>query len=573
MFFSNRWFYYWRSFMSKQRVKKSFIVHVGLLCLTAAVLLLSTSSAEAVYYTWNLGSGVSGDWTSADSWTPAGGPPTTSDYAYINNGGTASITSASSCNYLYVGQTYTGATDPTGHIVMTSGSLTLPYAGAIYVGNTATGTIEQSGGIVTNGGLGLKLGGGTTSAYTASGTYTLSGDALLLAGAETIGQRGSGYFIQNGGTNKTLIYNPYSGTTTLNNIIIGQYPSDGLGNGGTGTYTLTAGSVYASGISVGVNAGSIGEFKQSGGSVTLTSTTATPTGLSFATVAGSKGTYNLTGGTLTLQVLKKGTGTAAFNFGGGTLQAGAAFSSTLDMNLSGIGSDPLLTYNATVDTAGVPVTLSGTLSGVGGLDKQGDGILTLTAASSYVGPTKVYKGTLLVNGSLSSVVTANSGSTIGGSGSVGGLNVLSGATLSVGTSPGTMTVNGSVTLSGNDLVEIASSTSYDQLIVHGGTTTLGGTLTVDLGTFTPGSTDMYWIILDDANTTLAGTFDGLANGALVGSTGLYIYYNADNASGSLSGGNDVLLTPVPEPATFLLLTTAFLALLGYAGRRYRRKSL
>ena len=39
--------------------------------------------------------------------------------------------------------------------------------------------------------------------------------------------------------------------------------------------------------------------------------------------AGSSGTYNLNGGTLILWALSKGSGTAVFNFGGGTLHLAA----------------------------------------------------------------------------------------------------------------------------------------------------------------------------------------------------------------------------------------------------------
>ena len=69
--------------------------------------------------------------------------------------------------------------------------------------------------------------------------------------------------------------------------------------------------------------------------------------------SGGSGTYNLNGGTLILSALSSGSGTAAFNFGGGTLQAGGSFTTTVPMTLTGSGG------NATVDTAGNTVTLSG----------------------------------------------------------------------------------------------------------------------------------------------------------------------------------------------------------------------
>jgi len=108
------------------------------------------------------------------------------------------------------------------------------------------------------------------------------------------------------------------------------------------------------------------------------STSATTT-----TTSPAAGTYNLNGGTLILNGLAKGGGTAAFNFGGGTLWAGGSFSSSLPMTLTGIGG------NANINTNGHAVTLSGILSGPDGLTKSGAGTLTLSAANDYNGRTSV----------------------------------------------------------------------------------------------------------------------------------------------------------------------------------------
>ena len=98
---------------------------------------------------------------------------------------------------------------------------------------------------------------------------------------------------------------------------------------------------------------------------------------------GSSGTYNLNGGILVLPAIYSGSGAAAFNFGGGTLQASGPLKTTLPMTLTGSGG------NATVDTAGYAVTLSGSLSGPGGLTKTGGGTLVLGGANNYTGGTTV----------------------------------------------------------------------------------------------------------------------------------------------------------------------------------------
>jgi autotransporter-associated beta strand protein len=135
-----------------------------------------------------------------------------------------------------------------------------------------------------------------------------------------------------------------------------------------------------------------GIFTQSGG-------TNTTNALTIASYAGSNGTYNLNGGTLTTKSLSSGSGTAAFNFGGGTLKAGGTFSTTLPMTLTGTGGD------ATIDTGSYAVTLSGQLSGPGGLNKLGSNTLTLSAQNIFDGPATVVAGTLNVSGRL-----ANNGS-------------------------------------------------------------------------------------------------------------------------------------------------------------------
>ena len=61
------------------------------------------------------------------------------------------------------------------------------------------------------------------------------------------------------------------------------------------------------------------------------------------------------------------------------------------MTLTGSGGD------ATVDTAGYTVTLAGSLSGPGGLNKTDSGTLVLGTANTYSGTTTVSGGALQLN--------------------------------------------------------------------------------------------------------------------------------------------------------------------------------
>ena len=147
----------------------------------------------------------------------------------------------------------------------------------------------------------MYLGYGPTN----TGAYSLSGSGLLSAGLEEVGSQGAGVFMQTGGTN--LIGNE--------NLYLGY-------QGANGTYGLAAGLLSASNEYVGSSANNYagtGTFTQSGGTNSIAKR------FILAYQSGSCGKYNLNGGLLVLRSLSQGSGTAAFNFNGGTLLAGGSF--------------------------------------------------------------------------------------------------------------------------------------------------------------------------------------------------------------------------------------------------------
>jgi autotransporter-associated beta strand protein len=465
------------------------------------------------------------------------------DMAYIANGGTVNITQSESCNSLIVGYTGLG----TGHVNMTDGILNTYISGAFSIGLTNDGTFDQSGGSVGTGFF--TIGGSSSLCSGVTGTYHLSGNSALTSNSgQTVGQYGIGKFTQDGGSNHNL------------GIILGSYANS------FGTYTLNDGSVSAASITAGVNG--TGTFNQNGGAVTISSDTP---GLNIASQTGSTGAYNLYGGMLTLHFLKKGNGNASFNFGGGTLQAGAAFTSSLDMNLNGIGSVVGTLYNATVDTAGVPVTLSGILSGVGGLNKLGSGTLTLSASNSYNGNTFINAGKLSLtsSGSIGSTpiidilsgatfdLSAKSSFSLGGTQTImGSGNILgnviasSGSHVSPGNSAGTLTLAGNLTLNDGALLdfELASTSNSDMISMSSSTLYLNNQDFFDFNfTALSGFGQGTYTLID------AGTISGDLGNNLTGTIGDY--------SATLSkSGSDLILTVVPEPGTCMLLAAACLGL-------------
>ena len=195
--------------------------------LVVAILLLSPSVTQAVDKYWNV---ASGDWSDTNPcpWNPSP-EPTSSDDAYIDNGGTATITQdGEKCSHLYL-----NVSGASGTVEMSDG--TLSVGNDAYVGYSGTGTFTQTGGtnsIANNLFLGRSSG--------SSGTYNLAGTGQLSALAEYVGtSSGTGTFTQTGGTNTATYINielngTYSlpgGTLNINGGFVNQ-----------GTWDLSASS-------------------------------------------------------------------------------------------------------------------------------------------------------------------------------------------------------------------------------------------------------------------------------------------------------------------------------------------
>ena len=489
------------------------------------------------------------------------------DSGTYNLGGTGSI---SAMNTEYVGYSGSGNFNQSGgghtvgilYVGYNSGSQgtfsfggnATMYAVTQYVGYNGQGVFAQTGG--TNGSAQtgwsspLYLGYQTNG----NGAYQLSQTGQLYATAEYVGYSGTGAFQQSGGSNMltNLAGSPYQyGTIYL-----------GYEAGSNATYLLSGtGQLSAPYEYIGYNSGTTALFQQTGGTNTATSL-----------ALGNGGTYSLNGGTLIVPSLS-GSGAAAFNFGGGTLQASGALSTALPMTLSGTGG------NANVNTNGNAVTLSGQLSGAGGLDKLGANTLTLADQDTYLGPTTISGGTLALGnaGSLSSssidVVAGatydvsavsggyylNAGQTLSGTGTVKGNTIVSaGGILSPGDLPGavgTLSFNASLLLDTGTMFDfdLASPSSSDLICLPSSTLTLDGQQFSDFAFNAESGFGQGTYTLIDANL-----IQGSLGSDLTGMIGNY------PASLSISGGNLLLTVAVPEPSTFVLLGIGVSGLLGYA---------
>jgi len=181
---------------------------------------------------------------------------------------------------------------------------------------------------------------------------------------------------------------------------------------------------------------------------------------------------------------------------------------------------------------------NGMVSGSGYLWKVGSGIWTLTADNTYSGITRVETGSLIVNGSQpSSDVYVYPTGTLGGIGTVGEID--SDGSVAPGTSAGQLSSGSAGLQSGSTFnVELDGYTGvdYDQLDV-GGSVKLGNPDLAVVWGFVPALGDSFTIIDNDGTDAVAGTFNGLAEGAslVAGNVTLQVTY----AGGT---GNDVVLS-------------------------------
>jgi len=242
-----------------------------------------------------------------------------------------------------------------------------------------------------------------------------------------------------------------------------------------------------------------GWFNMTGGEVFVTRVM-----LNERTGSGGSGRLTVAGGILNVGTLNAGVSSVSngitvdaggpylveYGGAGGVVRAVTNFTSDLNATLYGTNADAI-----TFDTQGLEVRLAGVLSGAGGLNKAGTGLLTLGAQNSYSGGTCVAEGRLslgvadaLTNTFVS--VAAGAALDLGGFsqklGGVGGNGVVSNGVLSVKgfVSPGvdgigalTLDVGGAAT-GGTLLVDVTTNGTCDVVHVLGDFDLTGMTLVV-----------------------------------------------------------------------------------------------
>ena len=115
--------------------------------------------------------------------------------------------------------------------------------------------------------------------------------------------------------------------------------------------------------------------------------------------------------------------------------------------------------------------------------------------------TTVQTGAFFVNGSIAGDVTVLGGM-LGGNGRIGG-SVLNHSRVAPGGSPGTLTIGGNYTQtsSGSLLIQLASPTLYDKLVIGGQASLAGGLALEYLNGFHPKKGDSFTILTADGGVT------------------------------------------------------------------------
>ncbi len=186
-------------------------------------------------------------------------------------------------------------------------------ANKMYLGNAHYAELAQADGSVSLGDSRTVIGGANSAA--GRGIYRMSGGTLTCGSEFSVGGRGTGEFIQTGGT------------VTLNNWLnLGR-------NGGTGTYTITGGALentYNNPVYVGAEGG-IGIINVRGdASVNIYQLSMGGLSMGVFSTTGNKGYLNIDGnGTFTVRnwgtLGQQKNGYGEINQSGGTISFGAEF--------------------------------------------------------------------------------------------------------------------------------------------------------------------------------------------------------------------------------------------------------
>jgi outer membrane autotransporter protein len=473
--------------------------------LRLAVVVLGAVAANGQDATWLPNPG-SGDWNTATNWSPAIVPTGTATFGTSN---TTAITFSDNTSIANL-QFNSGA--PAYSFTISGFELTIFGSGILSSSSNlpttlsvvASGILNFLGpskavnAIITNSGQGITITSfsGTSSADNAFIT-TNSGGLLSFSGSSTAGKA---FVITNSGAATQFGESSTGGQAQFMTNAGGAFDISLLSPSTPG---MTAGSIAGAGtyflsskaLTVGLNnlSTTVDGTIRDGGVLGGTGGSLIKVGAGTLTLTGANtysGGTSINGGVVAVNNVGN-LGTGGLSFNGGALET--------PMEGSGITWTKGITLNAGggrfLADAGTASSLTGVISGVGALTKDGAGELTLTGTNTYSGGTTIENGTLMV-GSPQALGAGN-------------VTVKGGA---LTTDPGAITVASNYAQTGGTLllhVTGANPGQYDSLNV-GGHATLGGTLQlVALNGFKLGTTQQLTLVT--AQGGIQGQFSTFIN--------------------------------------------------------------
>ncbi|MDP1522575.1 MAG: filamentous hemagglutinin N-terminal domain-containing protein [Methylotenera sp.] len=358
--------------------------------------------------------------------------------------------------------------------------------------NTAGGTAGNGGNVnVTTTGLGASsitsVNANNLGAVSLNVADTLTVSGIIAGTNSTVTKSGSGTLLLSGA-------NTYTGLTTINAGTLRYGANNAIS---TGAVTVNDGGTY-----------DLAGFSDTIGALTVNS--------------------GITGGTVS-------TGTGTLTLGGNVTTTGGANNALISGNLA-LGA-AARTFTSTNATDGL--TVAAVVSGAVGLNKAGNGTLTLSGANTYTGATLINAGTLsaahanalgavgtgttVANGAalnVNNISLAAEPISINGAG-VGGIGAL--------TATGAAIVTGNVTTAGNGLIGATSASS---------SLTLNGIVTAANNLGIVGAGDV--IAANAANNFSTVNINGANNVSLRDVNAIVLGNGASNLTGNLTvqaGGN------------------------------------
>ena len=269
-----------------------------------------------------------------------------------------------------------------------------------------------------------------------------------------------------------------------------------------------------------------------GANPSLNSLTFDASSTSYNIAQGSGGTISLNGGAGSATITDVTTG------GTQTISAPTGLVTTTNINVA----------------ANDVLTISGVMSGTGGITLTGDGVVVLNGNNTYTGTTVVDPGTLMINGMTapSGNVVVQNGATLSGSGSTGNVTVQGGGHINLQDGAiDTLTVSSlTIGAAGNPSsisFDIGSGSALDGIIDHGALTftgTGGTVITIGNVSGTPTLADGLFHLITSTGITGDLTDLTLSQTALDGKT-LSLEINGtslDLLIGDLTGATTYSLT-------------------------------